>query len=454
MHPEATSEHRARQARRVALSSFLGTTMEYYDFLLYGSAAALVFGKVFFSDLSPLVGTIVSLATLATGHFARIGGAILFGHFGDRLGRKTVMVTTMTVMGLSSGLIGLLPTYAQVGGLAPVLLVLLRVIQGIAVGGEYGGAVLMTTEHARDGQRGRFGSAAAMGAPSGSVLSYGIMFLVASLPTPDLLSWGWRIPFLGSFLLLGIGLYFRSRVPESPLFVRHRTEGRPVMPIVSLLRGYPRQVVLAVFFQAGAYCGQGVFGVFIISYAPHAGFSAGTALLAITFAQIAAMALTPVYATLSDRVGRKPIVLGGIIATALFTYPCFLLVDTGSAVAVVAALFVYFAAINTCVMAVAPVLLTELFPTEIRYTAVSTTYQIAQVLGSGLSPLAAAALFAATGGTSVIWVAVFLIAATVLSGVFSCFLPETRMSDLASAEPSAPGPQGMSGRLDPIESPS
>ncbi len=421
----------------MALSSYLGTMMEYYDFLLYGSAAALVFNKVFFTDLSPLVGTIVSLATLATGHFARIGGAILFGHFGDRLGRKTVMVTTMTIMGLSSGIIGLLPTYAQVGSLAPVLLVLLRVIQGIAVGGEYGGAVLMTTEHARDGRRGRFGSAAAMGAPSGSVLSYGIMFLVASLPTPDLVSWGWRIPFLGSFVLLGVGLYFRSRVPESPLFVRQRSESRPVMPIVALVRRYPRHVVQAVFFQAGAYCGQGVFGVFIISYAPHAGFSAKTALLAVTFAQIAAIATTPFYATLSDRVGRKPVVLGGIIATALFTYPCFLLVDTGSTVAVVAALFVYFAAINTCVMAVAPVLLTELFPTEIRYTAVSTTYQIAQVLGSGLSPLAAAAIFAATGGTSAVWVAVFMIAAAVVSGGFACFLPETRTSDLAAATPSA-----------------
>lgn len=424
--------------RRVALSSYLGTTMEFYDFLLYGSAAALVFNKIFFSGLSPLVGTIVSLATLATGYLARIGGAILFGHFGDRAGRKSVIITTMTVMGVASGLIGVLPTYHQVGALAPLLLVVLRVIQGIAVGGEYGGAVLMTTEHAGAGRRGLVGSTAAMGAPSGSVIAYAVMFLVALLPEPQLLSWGWRLPFLASFLLLALGLYFRARVTESPVFNQagNKLERRRA-PFVAMLRTHPRAVLKAVFFQAGVYCGQGVFGVFVISYAPHAGYAAGTALLAVTVGQIGAILTTPLYAALSDRIGRKPLVLTGIVATAVFTYPCFLLLGTGSVALLMLAFVLYFSVINTCVMAVAPVLLTELFPTPIRYTAVSTTYQVAQIFGAGLSPLIAASLFAATGGTSTTLVAAFLVVVTVISGIVARFLPETHRNELERAEPSA-----------------
>lgn len=426
-----------RPVGRVALSSYLGTTMEFYDFLLYGSAAALVFNKVFFSDLSPALGTIVALATLATGYIARLGGAVLFGHFGDRAGRKKVIITTMAVMGVASGLIGVLPTYHQIGAVAPLLLVLLRVVQGIAVGGEYGGAVLMTTEHADRRRRGLMGSAAAMGAPSGSVLSYGILFFVTFLPEPQLLGWGWRLPFLVSFLLLTLGLYFRSRVPESPAFKHIEGAARRV-PFASMWRTHPRAVLKAIFFQAGVYCGQGVFGVFVISYAPHAGYSAGTALLGVTAGQVGAILMTPLYAALSDRIGRKPVVLAGIGATVLITYPCFALIGTGNVALLMVAFVGYFSVINTCVMAVAPVLLTELFPTEIRYTAVSTTYQVAQIFGAGLSPLVAASLFAATGSSSTTLVAAFLVVVTVISGVVGWFLPETRHNDLSPAGEAAP----------------
>lgn len=274
----------ATRHRRVAASSFLGTTIEYYDFLLYGTAAALVFNKVFFADLSPVIGTVVALATLAAGYVARLGGAVLFGHFGDRLGRKTVMLTTMLLMGITSGLIGLLPTYDQVGELAPLLLVVLRVLQGLAVGGEYGGAVLMTAEHATAvpataRHRGLASSAAAMGAPAGSVLATAAMSVVTLLPEPQLLSWGWRVPFLASFLLLAVGLYFRVRIAESPVFLAQQADPAPTgAPFVVLLRTHPGRLLKSIAFQVGPYCGQGVFGIFVISYAPTIGYPRGVAL--------------------------------------------------------------------------------------------------------------------------------------------------------------------------------
>ena len=207
-----------RQMRRVLFSSFLGSTVEFYDFLLYGTAAALVFGDLFFSNLTPAVATIASFGTLAAGYLARPVGGILFGHFGDRIGRKSMLVMTMTLMGVASFLIGLLPTYATIGWVAPVLLVLLRLVQGIAVGGEWGGAALMALEHASEKRRGFAGSFANMGAPAGAVLSTVVLAIVTQLPEEDFLSWGWRIPFLLSAVLVAVGLYVRLKVTESPLF--------------------------------------------------------------------------------------------------------------------------------------------------------------------------------------------------------------------------------------------
>jgi MFS family permease len=417
--------------RRVAISSYLGTTIEYYDFLLYGTAAALVFNKVFFANLSPLVGTVVALATLAAGYVARLGGAVLFGHYGDRFGRKSVMLATMTLMGITSGLVGLLPTYDQIGVLAPLLLVLLRILQGIAVGGEYGGAVLMTVEHAGNRRRGLPGSVAAMGAHSGSILSTAAVSLVALLPEDQLLAWGWRIPFVASFGLLAVGLYFRARVAESPVFLNQEQEPDSGAPIVTLLRGQPGRVLKTVAFQVGPYAGLGVFGIFIISYAPTIGYPRSTALMAILIGIVGAALLTPVYAMLSDRVGRKPIVLFGSVATAVFAFPAFMLINVGSAPLFVFTVAGYLMIVMSPAVAVTPVLLSELFPTNVRYTAISTSYQLAQTLGSGFAPLIAASLLAASGGgTNTELVATFLLIVAVISASAVRSLPETRSRDL------------------------
>lgn len=419
--------------RRVAISSYLGTTIEYYDFLLYGTAAALVFNRVFFANLSPVLGTVVALATLAAGYVARLGGAVVFGHFGDRVGRKAVMLTTMVLMGVTSGLIGLLPTYDQVGGLAPVLLVVLRVVQGLAVGGEYGGAVLMTAEHSSAGGRGLAGSAAAMGAPSGSVLATTAMALVTLLPEPALLSWGWRVPFLASFLLLAVGLYFRVRIAESPVFLaRSGAPVQPGLPIARLLRDHPGTVLRTIALQVGPYCGQGVFGIFVISYAPSVGFARGAALNAILIGTVLSVIATPLYGALSDRIGRRPLVLFGALFTAAIAYPGFLLISSGSVPGLTVSVVLALVLGMTPVTAVAPVLLSELFPTDVRYTGVSTSYQLAQTLGSGFAPLVAAGLLAAYGGVG--WVAGFLVVVALLSAVAIRFVPETRGTALEQAD--------------------
>lgn len=414
--------------RRVALSSYLGTTIEYYDFLLYGTAAALVFNKVFFSNLSPVVGTLVALSTLAAGYAARFVGAMVFGHFGDRVGRKNVMLVTMIAMGLTSGLIGLLPTYGQIGAAAPLLLVFLRLIQGFAVGGEYGGAVLMVSEHASTEKRGLASSAAAMGAPTGSVIATGAMLWVASLPENQMISWGWRVPFLLSFALLALGMYFRVRISESPVFLNNRaTAGTRAggTPILILLRSEPVTLLKSVLFQIGPYCGMGIFGIFIISYAPSVGYSRSAALSAALLGTLLSIFMTPMYASISDRIGRRPVIIVGIAATAVLAFPIFHLVNLGNTATMVITVAIYLGFVMPSVTGVAPVMLTELFPTELRYTGVSTSYQLAQTVGSGFSPLIATSLLAAAGGATHTWpVALFLVIVAAASGWAALTLPE------------------------------
>ncbi|WNF01138.1 MFS transporter [Streptomyces luomodiensis] len=427
----ATTPSKGTHLRRVATSSYLGTTIEYYDFLLYATAAALVFNEVFFSGLSPWVGTIVALATLAVGYIARFAGAIVFGHFGDRLGRKAVLVTTMVIMGVTSGLIGLMPGSDQIGDAAPLLLVVLRILQGLAVGGEYGGAVLMTSEHADTKRRGLASSAAAMGAASGAVLATGAMTLVTLLPEDQLLAWGWRIPFLVSFLLVGVGLYFRLRIAESPVFLARREEHQPAgAPIVTLLRTHPVTVLMSTGFLLGATVGQGVFGIFIMSYAPAIGYAHSTTLSAVLVSTLIALVATPLFARLSDRIGRRPVVVGGTILMAALAHPAFLLINSGSAGLFMLAVAAVLVLAMTPVVAVAPVMLSELFPTQIRYTGVSTCYQLAHLM-AGFTPLIAASLLAAAGGgTNTGLISAFVLVISLLSTLAVWWIPETRTRDL------------------------
>lgn len=441
MSPDNPASSRAGM-RRVALSSYLGTTIEYYDFLLYGTAAALVFNKVFFTNLSPVIGTIVALSTLAAGYAARFVGAMVFGHFGDRVGRKNVMLVTMIVMGITSGLIGLLPAYGQIGSVAPLLLVFLRLVQGFAVGGEYGGAVLMVSEHATTSKRGLASSSAAMGAPSGAVLATGAMLWVASLPEDQMLSWGWRVPFLFSFALLALGMYFRAQTQESPVFLDNRAAIRTPekgTPILALVRSNPAILFKSILFQIGPYCGLGIFGIFIISYAPTIGYSRSTALAATLLGTLLSIFMTPIYATVSDRIGRRPVVIGGILATALLAFPILYLVNLGSSAVLVTTISLYLGLVMPSVTGVAPVMLTELFTTELRYTGVSTSYQLAQTVGSGISPLIATSLLAGAGGSTSTWpVGLFLVLTAAASAWAALTLPERSRQSLASARADAP----------------
>jgi MFS family permease len=398
-----TQPHFSRtHLRRAVLSSFLGSVIEYYDFLLYATASAVVFNKVFFSNLDPLVGTVASFGTLATGYFARPLGGIVFGHFGDRIGRKKMLVLSMTLMGVGSTLIGVLPTYAQIGVWAPILLVLLRVVQGVAVGGEWGGAVLMSAEHASS-RRGLWASFTNAGAPSGVVLSTLVLAASAALTGEEaFLAWGWRIPFLLSVVLLAVGLFVRSRVAETPVFAEAAAEAKPTKaPLFEVLRRHPRNLLLSIGVGFGAFVAQGTITTFLISYAVQAGFARATVLNALTLSSLVAIFGIIGFSALSDRVGRRPVVITGAVAMGVYAFLLFPMVDSGSALLLTLAIVLGQGIVHTAWYGPLAALYTELFSTGSRYTGASLGYQIAG-LGAGIAPLVFASILAGGGTTTTI----------------------------------------------------
>ncbi|HEX7301285.1 MFS transporter [Lentzea sp.] len=409
------------QLRRAVASSFLGSVIEYYDFLLYATASAIVFNKVFFSSLDPLVGTIASFGTFATGYLARPLGGVLFGHYGDRLGRKRMLVLTMTLMGVASFLIGLLPTYAQVGWLAPAGLVLLRVLQGIAVGGEWGGAVLMSAEHATS-RRGLWASFTNAGAPCGMVLSNLALSATAALAGEKaFLEWGWRVPFLLSVVLLGIGLFVRLKVDETPVFRAERT--RSSAPLVDVLRHHPRTLLLAVGVGLAAFVAQSTLTTFVLAYGVQAGTPRQVILNALTLSSACAVIGIIAWSAASDRLGRRPVVLGGAVLMAAFGFVLFPLVDNGF---VVIALVLGQAVVHPMMYGPLAALYSELFSTGSRYTGASLGYQIAG-LGAGLAPL----LFAQVQRSAGVGAIPFILAAfCVLTVVCTLALHETSRTSL------------------------
>ncbi|WP_435157331.1 MFS transporter [Amycolatopsis sacchari] len=416
------------QLRRAVLSSYLGSVIEYYDFLLYATASAVVFTKVFFSSLDPVVGTIASLGTFTTGYLARPLGGIIFGHFGDLLGRKRMLVITMTMMGLASTLIGVLPTYAQIGVWAPILLIVLRVLQGIAVGGEWGGAVLMSAEHATT-RRGLWASFTNAGAPSGMVVSTLMLTLMGAVTTDaQFLSWGWRVPFLLSVVLLAIGLFVRLKVDETPVFAATRRPSRA--PLLEVLRRHPKNLLLAIGVGFGAFVAQGTLTTYILSYAVHAGFPRQTVLNAITVSSVGAVLGIVGYSALSDRVGRRPVVIAGALATGVVGFLLFPLIDTGSAALLTLAVVLGQSVAHPAMYGPLAALCTELFGTRTRYTGASLGYQIAG-LGAGIAPVVFAAL--AGVGTGLISA---VIAACCLVTV-GCVLALGESSRVDLAEPRA-----------------
>jgi len=394
-----------RQMRRVLFSSFLGSAVEFYDFLLYGTAAALVFGQLFFSDLTPVVATIASFGTLAVGYVARPLGGVVFGHFGDRIGRKSMLVLTMTLMGGASFAIGLLPTYAAIGVLAPLLLIVLRLVQGFAVGGEWGGAALMALEHSDQDRRGFSASFANMGAPAGAVLSTVVLAVVTLLPEDAFLTWGWRVPFLLSAVLVGIGLYVRLTVTESPLFeqevVTAVASERTRLPIVEVLRGNPRSVLLGIGAGIGAFALQALMATFALSVGVQGGLPRSTVLWLFAAGSLVQVFALPAYAALSDRIGRRPVMIAGCVAAVIAAYPVLRLIASGSVPAVLLGFLIAMPLVQAAMYGPLAAFTTEIFATGNRYTGASLGYQLSSTLGGGFAPLISAALVAGTTAAAI-----------------------------------------------------
>ena len=420
--------------RRVIWSSFIGATIEWYDFYLYGGASAVIFGKVFFAQLDPTTATIASFGTLAAGFVARPLGGIVFGHFGDRLGRKSVLVATVLLMGIATTLVGLLPTYAQVGVAAPLLLILLRIIQGLSAGGEWAGAVLMTFEYSKKRRRGLTSSITPVGTFTGLVLANGALALVSTLPTASFESWGWRLPFLVSIVLVAVGLWLRRSVSESPQFKQaERQAEKPKFPLVEVFKAHPRVVITAILLVLSPFTASGIFGSFATAYALELDISQGLALTATLIASALAIPLQPVFGALSDRIGRKATVSTGIVLLMVSSFVLFLLTNTGSWQMLALGLCLMVAA---HAMAFAPIgaWLSELFPTAVRYSGVSFVFQIAGTLGGGFGPLIAASILAASGGAPhSLWISLFLTGVCVLSLIGALSARDT--SRVAAREP-------------------
>lgn len=419
--------------RKVAIASFIGTTIEWYDFFLYGTASALVFGRLFFPNYDPLTGVLASYGTYAVGFIARPIGGIVCGHFGDRIGRKSMLIFTLLLMGVATALIGLLPTYDQIGVWAPALLIVLRLAQGFAVGGEWGGAVLMAVEHSPKGRRGFYGSWPQVGVPVGLLLSTGAFALISKLPEDILFSWGWRVAFLLSILLVGVGLYVRLAMTEPPEFAEiKRTRSESRAPVLDALRQHRRNIVLAMGARIAENGAFYLYTVFILTYAtqPQIGFSRTSILYAIALAAVVEIIAIPTYGWLSDKLGRRPVYLFGAIFTGLFAFPFFWLVETSKESLMMLAVVCALVGGHSAMYGPQASFFSELFGTRVRYSGASLGYQLASVIAGGLSPLIATALLQRTG---VSWpIALFVVGMAAVTTVSVFLAVETAHVEIAA----------------------
>ncbi len=400
--------------RRVAASVLIGTTIEWYDFTLYAAAAALVFAPLYFPSVDPVAGTLLAFSTFAVGFGARPIGGIVLGHFGDRIGRKKVLVLSLTIMGVATFIIGLLPTYASIGVWAPILLVLMRLAQGFGVGGEWGGAVLTAVEYSSPGRRGLYGSLPQVGVPAGLLLSTLAFLSVSGLSEEQFLSWGWRVPFLVSIVLVAIGLYIRARLTETPVFERvQETRGRARVPLVEALRAYPLPIVLAT----GSIIGTGAYFYVVNTYSLSYGttaktFSRGELLLAVLVGSAVAIAALPWFGARSETWGRKRMILVGLAAVAVWIFPTMLALDSGN-LALLLGTFVVGAVLFSVSYGPQATFIVEMFDARVRFSAASTCFQLGVLLGGALAPIIAAALVRSTG--TVLSVAVYVSVLCLLS---------------------------------------
>jgi MFS transporter, MHS family, shikimate and dehydroshikimate transport protein len=401
----------------IAFASLLGTTIEWYDFFLYNTAAALVFNKLFFPTFDPFVGTLLAFSTYTVGFVARPIGAIVIGHFGDKVGRKSMLVLTLVMMGIATCLIGALPTYEAIGSWAAVLLVCLRIVQGFGVGGQWGGAVLMTVEHAPSGSRGFYGSWPQIGVPAGLLTSTIIFSLFAKLPPDQFLSWGWRVPFLLSIVLVIVGLLIRLRVLETPSFQKMKeTRSSVKQPIIEVLRKYPKQVLQA----AGMRCAENgsfyIYSAFMLVYATqHSHIDRSVALNGIMIASASEFIAIPAYGALTDRIGRRPVYMFGAVMTAVLAFPLFWLFDTQSTPLVWLALLLVFLCSHAPMYAPQGAFFSELFGTSVRYSGASLGAQLSAAVAGGFSPLIATALLPSYGRSAIALYIIFMAAITIVA---------------------------------------
>ncbi len=428
----------------MALSGLIGATVEWYDFFLYGTAAALVFGQLFFPSSDPLVGTIAAFGSFAFGYLSRPVGAVVFGHYGDKIGRKAMLILTLLIMGIATFLIGLLPTYDTIGVWAPILLLVLRFFQGIGLGGEWGGAVLLAVEHSPRNKRGFYGSLIQIGAPAGLLLGTGAFLIVSNLPEEQFLSWGWRVPFLVSVLLIGVGLFIRLKIMETPAFSQVKESGTEArMPMVEVFRDYPKNVLLTM----GARLSEGqvfnIFAVFAITYATtQLDLTRSTVLYGVLIGAAVECLTLPVFGAFADRFGRRPVYMGGAAFCALFAFPFFWLLDTENTVLIWLALALGFAIGHSAMWGPQASFFSEAFGTRVRYSGTSFVYQFSGIASSALTPLIATALLGWAGGSP--WlVVVFVIAYAAISFISTYLARETYRDEIsegrADRQPAATG---------------
>jgi metabolite-proton symporter len=434
MHAEAKTVVNARELRTVVGASLIGTTIEWFDFFIYGVASALVFNRLFFPSFEPLTGTLLAFSTYALGFLARPLGGVIFGHFGDRIGRKTLLMISLLVMGLSTTAIGLLPTYDQIGVWAPVLLIALRLLQGFAVGGEWGGAVLIVAEVAPARTRGFWTSWPQVGAPAGNLLAAGVFAASSALlPEDDFQAWGWRIPFLMSIILVAVGWWLRRAVAESAVFVQEAAkEGLVRFPAVEVIRRKWRALLTGGGLRFGENICYYVVATFSITYLTEIrGGDRSLVLNAVLIGSALECLSMPFFAALSDRVGRRWVYGAGAVCVAAWFPIFFGLLDVGNAWSVGLAVTVAMVA-HGAMYAPQGAMITELFPTRLRYSGASIAYQATSIFAGSLAPIIALSLYKLTGGTGA--VAAYVIGSLLITLIAVVAARETKGADLSTVD--------------------